>query len=120
MRLLVYSSDTFFPRLLGSALPAECQVIAELNRSRLKEAAWGAQADVLVLDLDSKQATLAEHLKLYDDVASVGPPIIVATDFVRHETSEFYRRGAFDCVPKPTPLEDLHRSVRRAYERAMM
>src|SRR5262245_60028601 len=120
VRVLFYSPEHELTALLTSALRPECSVIVELDRRKLKDAAASGGADVMVLDLDSKQAALADQLAFYDTLSDSPIPIVVMSDLGRSTITGFLQRGAFDCIRKPPSLIEFRVIVRRAYEHALM
>ena len=120
VRVLFYSPEHELTALLTSALRPECSVIIEPDRRKLKEAASSGQADVMVLDLDSKHAPLSEQLAFYDSVSDSPIPVVVMSDLGRSTITGFLQRGAFDCIRKPPSLIEFRVIVRRAYQHALM
>ena len=91
------------------------------SKERLRQACFGVQATVLVLDLDCNYSSLPQQLELYDQIADCPIPIIVMTDDLRPSTAmEFIQRGAFDCIRKPPSLLEFKVIVRRAHAQAQM
>jgi DNA-binding NtrC family response regulator len=120
VRVLLYSPEHELTALLSSALRPECSVIVEPDRRKLKETATAGNADVLVLDLDSKHAPMAEQLAFYDSVSDSPIPVVVMSDLGRSTITGFLQRGAFDCIRKPPSLIEFRVIVRRAYQHALM
>jgi DNA-binding NtrC family response regulator len=120
VRVLLHSFDHKLPTLLTSALRPECSVVFEPDRRKLKHNAVTGQADVMVLDLDTNYAPLAEQLAFFEEVSDSPIPIVVMTDLGRSDVTDFLLRGAFDRIRKPPSIVEFRVIVRKAYEHAVM
>ena len=62
IRVLVHSKDPRLHPVFSAALQPEFEVRIEPDMERAKDLAFSAQAEVLILDLDSDYSDLKDHL----------------------------------------------------------
>lgn len=121
IRIVLYSKDAKLEPLLASALRSQCRVEWESDWTALETRMAQDEADILVLDFDSNEGSLSEHLAFYDELRECRIPVVVMTDDLRRSTAmEYLQRGAYDCVRKPPSLVELSVVLRRAYEHKTM
>src|SRR5690349_17669480 len=121
IRLLVYSEDTKLQPLLTSALRPDYSVTVESDPDRVRDMIADEASDVLILDFDSRYASLEEQLAFYDTLGDCRLPVVVMTDDVRRSTAiGLLQRGAYDHIRKLPSLLELKVVVRRAYEHAQL
>ena len=121
IRLLLHSSDRKLQSLLGVTLGADYDVLVEPNQDEVKRILAGEQADVLILDFDSADASLDELLRFLSEIAVFRTPVVVMTDDEKRSTVlRFVEHGAYDCFHKPPHLVELKLVVRRAHQHAQL
>jgi DNA-binding NtrC family response regulator len=121
IQVALFSEDSKLAPLLVSALKPECSVVVQFDKEMIKKTALSGEADVIVLDLDSNNSSLSQHLVFYDEIGDSTVPIVVMTDDLSRSTAmAFLQRGAFDCIRKPPSIVEFKVIVGRAYEHAQM
>ncbi len=120
IRLLLYS-DSNLQGVLAVMLGPEYSVLVESSKDKVKQLIAGEQIDVLIVDLDSSYAALAEQLKFLAEIKGSRVPILVMTDDDRRSTAmELVGHGVYDYFRKPPSIKDLKFVVGRAHEHAKL
>jgi DNA-binding NtrC family response regulator len=121
IQLVLHTSDRRLEPLIASALKPEYKISVEESKEKIKQIASRRNADVLLLDFDSNDASLEEHLAFYDEIGDSDIPIVVMTDDLRRSTAAaLLQRGAYDCIRKPPSLIALKVIIQRASEHGRM
>jgi DNA-binding NtrC family response regulator len=119
IRLLLFSQDINLQFLLAPTLGAEFSVALERRMDKVREAISRGQCDVLILDLDANTYPIQQQLGFFDEIRTLGVPVVVMTDEDSRETAmDLVERGVYNCVRKPPVLPELKIVVRRAHEYA--
>jgi DNA-binding NtrC family response regulator len=107
--------------VLAVMLGPEYSVLVESSKDKVKQLIAGEQIDVLIVDLDSSYAALAEQLKFLAEIKGSRVPILVMTDDDRRSTAmELVGHGVYDYFRKPPSIKDLKFVVGRAHEHAKL
>ena len=120
IRLLLYS-DSNLQDVLAVMLGQDYSLLVESSKDKVKRLIAGEQIDVLIVDLDSSYAALAEQLKFLAEIKGSRVPILVMTDDDRRSTAmELVGHGVYDYFRKPPSIKDLKFVVGRAHEHATL
>lgn len=121
IRIGLYSEDRKLLPILSSALGREFQVQLEQSEDEAARKLSRGEWDVVILDLDSNQASLKERIaSCRRIVASQVSSVIMADDSLRGAAEELVRLGAYSYCRKPPNLRDLRAIMRRVNERVLL
>ncbi|HVC91360.1 MAG TPA: sigma-54 dependent transcriptional regulator [Acidobacteriaceae bacterium] len=117
IRIALYSEDRKLQQLLSSALGKEFQITLEPAEEEIHQLFSAGECDVVVLDLDSNQASLQERIACSGRiVGSKVSPVVLADDGLRSTALELVRQGAHSYCRKPPSIVELKAMLRRAHE----
>jgi len=95
-------------------------VVSEPDREKLKQLAWDAAFDVLLLDLDAS-SDIDQQVQFFEDISAAPVAVVVLTDdAARPSAIELVQRGAHGYCRKPPALRELKATIRRAAEYTAM
>src|SRR5580658_10088050 len=121
IRLLLYSQDLSLQSLLAPTLGSEFSVFLERRMNRIREIISKGQCDVLILDLEPGSYPIQQQLGFFDEIRSLGVPVVVMTDDDSRATAmDLVQRGVYNYIRKPPVLPELKIVVRRAHEYAVL
>jgi DNA-binding NtrC family response regulator len=121
IQLVLHTPDLRLQPLIAAALKPEYAISVEVSKEKIKQIASQGNADVLLLDFDTNNASIEAYLAFYDEVGDSDIPIVVMTDDLRRSTATaLLQRGAYDCIRKPPSLIELKVIVQRASEHGRM
>src|SRR5580658_5059498 len=121
IRLLLYSQDLSLQSLLAPTLGSEFSVFLERRMNRIREIISKGQCDVLILDLEPGSYPIQQQLGFFDEIRSLGVPVVVMTDDDSRATAmDLVQRGVYNYIRKPPVLPELKIVIRRAHEYAVL
>ncbi|MFB3853954.1 MAG: sigma-54-dependent transcriptional regulator [Vicinamibacterales bacterium] len=117
-RLLLVDDDEVFRRVMtGELRRLGYEVVAAASGAEAIRKAAETGPDVVLLDLRLPDMSGLEVLEALNEAAA-GTEVVMMTGHASIDTAiESIRRGAFDYVVKPCPLDELELRLRRAVER---
>ena len=120
-RIGLYSEDRTMLTILSSALGPEFQVKLERSEEEAARKLSLGEWDVVILDLDSNQASLKERIASCKRiVASQVSSVVMADDSLRGAAEELVRLGAYSFCRKPPSVRELRAIMRRVNERILL
>lgn len=121
VRIGLYSEDRKLLSILSSALGIEFRVQMEPAEDEVRRSLSSGRWDVVILDLDSNQATLAQRVAACKRlVASQVSSVVMADDSLRGVAEELVRLGAYSYCRKPPSVRELKAIMRRVHERSVL
>lgn len=121
VRIGLYSEDRKLQQILSSALGGEFKVFFEATEDGINRLLCAGGCDVLILDLDSNDASLEQRIScLRRIIASQVSSVVMADDGLRSTAVELVRLGAFNYCRKPPSIRDLKAMLHRAHERSSL
>jgi two-component system alkaline phosphatase synthesis response regulator PhoP len=118
IRILIVDDDSDMQRLLQCWLePAGYQTVAALDGEKAMNSLSASRFDLTLVDYSMPRMNGMQVLEqIADRRIAVGPLLLTAS----HDVGlivEAMRRGALDCLVKPTPAKDLLVTLNEALER---
>lgn len=121
VRIGLYSEDRKLLSVLSSALGNECRIQMEPGEEEVKRSLASERWDVVILDLDSSQASVAQRIASCKRiVGSQVSTIVMADDSLRGVAEELVRLGAYSYCRKPPSVRELRAIMRRVHERTLL
>jgi DNA-binding NtrC family response regulator len=121
IRIGFYSEDRTLQQLLSSALGKEFKIIQESHEDGINHLLSAESCDVVILDLNSDQASLKERIACSQRiVASPIGSVVMADDSIRSTAVELVRLGAYGYCRRPPSIRDLKTMLRRAHENSSL
>jgi DNA-binding NtrC family response regulator len=116
-RIGLFSEDRTLHPLLSSALGTDFEVLLGSSAKEMNEWVAAGRCDVMILDLDSQEDSLAARIECSRRlIASNVPAILMADDSLRSTAFELVHEGAFGYCRRPPSIRDLKTMLSRAYE----
>src|SRR4030081_2852144 len=104
-------------QILSSVLGKEFQVLLQTTEEGIGRMVADSGCDVVILDLDSDDASLQERIaSCRRIVRSRVSSVVMADDTLRATAAELVRLGAHSYCRKPPSIRDLKALLHRAYE----
>lgn len=117
IRIGLYSDDPKLQQILSSVLGKEFQVLLQTTEEGIGRMVADGGCDVVILDLDSDDASLQERIaSCRRIVRSRVSSVVMADDTLRATAAELVRLGAHSYCRKPPSIRDLKALLHRAYE----
>jgi DNA-binding NtrC family response regulator len=117
IRIGLYSDDPKLQQILSSVLGKEFQVLLQTTEEGIGRMVADSGCDVVILDLDSDDASLQERIaSCRRIVRSRVSSVVMADDTLRATAAELVRLGAHSYCRKPPSIRDLKALLHRAYE----
>jgi DNA-binding NtrC family response regulator len=121
IRLLLYSQNLSLQSLLAPTLGCDFSLFLERRMDRIREIISKGQCDVLILDLEPGSYPIQQQLGFFDEIRSLGVPVVVMTDDDSRATAmDLVQRGVYNYIRKPPVLPELKIVIRRAHEYAVL
>ena len=121
IRVILSSQDAKLQPLLAPALGPDFQVLPATHGESLKQLAWDAAFDVLLLDLDAPSAEIDQQVQLFEEINRTDVAVVVITDDAQRATAiDLVQRGAHGYCRKPPALRELKSMIRKASEHTAM
>jgi DNA-binding NtrC family response regulator len=117
IRIGLLSEDGALQPLLSSALGKEFQVQRALDADEVEVLVEAAECDVVLLDLNSNNASIRDRIEIARRViASQVPSVVMADDGLRSTAVELVRVGAYGYCRRPPSIRELKAMLCRASE----
>ncbi len=117
IRIGLLSEDGALQPLLSSALGKEFQVQRALDADEVEVLVEAAECDVVLLDLNSNNASIRDRIEVARRViASQVPSVVMADDGLRSTAVELVRLGAYGYCRRPPSIRELKAMLCRASE----
>src|ERR1035438_6526720 len=117
IRIGLLSEDGALQPLLSSALGKEFQVQRALDADEVEVLVEAAECDVVLLDLNSNNASIRDRIEVARRViASQVPSVVMADDGLRSTAVELVRVGAYGYCRRPPSIRELKAMLCRASE----
>ena len=117
IRIGLLSEDGALQPLLSSALGKEFQVQRALDADEVEVLVEAAECDVVLLDLNSNNASIRDRIEIARRViASQVPSVVMADDGLRSTAVELVRVGAYGYCRRPPSIRALKAMLCRASE----
>lgn len=117
VRIGLYSEDKKLEQVLSSALGCDFHITMERTEDGIHAMITSGECDVVLLDLDSHDRTLAQRIECCRKIAEAPiPAVVIADDGMRAMAAELVRLGAFNYCRKPPSVRDLKTMLLRANE----
>ncbi len=117
IRVLLSSADLKLQSLLAAALGREFEILLETDTDRCKQLVSDRSVDVFLLDLETRDRSLEELVKVYDEIAPLGiAGIAITDDAARQAVIELMSRGLLGYCRKPLAIREMKPMLRRAFE----
>ncbi|HUQ92719.1 MAG TPA: sigma-54 dependent transcriptional regulator [Bryobacteraceae bacterium] len=121
IRVLIVSGQTSLQRPLGAILEPEMTISVQADRKSALDLISRDQADVVIVDLDTRFAPLVQQLAFLSELRGAGVPVLVLTDDDRRSTAlELLEHGVYDQIRKPPSPLEMSVVIRRAHEHALL
>lgn len=115
IRVGFFTSDSKLHQILSSALGVEFKLLLEATEQGIVAMHEDGDCDVVILDLDSADPNLQQHLSSCRRLAQI-PSVVMVDDALRSTAAELVRLGCYSSCRKPPSIRDLKIMLRRAYE----
>lgn len=117
IRIALFSDDRKLQQLLSSALGKEFPITLEPEEEAIHRSFSAGECDVVILDLDSNQASLQQRIAGSERLVGLKiAPVVLAEDGIRSVALELVRQGAHSYCRKPPSIVELKAMLRRAHE----
>ncbi len=121
IRIGLLSEDGALQPLLSSALGKEFQVQRALDVDEVQVLVEAAECDVVLLDLNSNNASIRDRVESARRViASQVPSVVMADDGLRSTAVELVRLGAYGYCRRPPSIRELKAMLCRASENSSL
>ncbi len=121
IRIGLLSEDGALQPLLSSALGKEFQVQRALDADEVEVLVEAAECDVVLLDLNSNNASIRDRVESARRViASQVPSVVMADDGLRSTAVELVRLGAYGYCRRPPSIRELKAMLCRASENSSL
>jgi len=121
IRIGLYSDDATLQSLVSTALGREFNVSLESTQDGIKQLLNSGECDVVLVDLNSKDPLLQEHIDgCRRFISDLVPTVVLADDGLRSTAIALVRMGAYGHCRKPPSIRDLKTILRRAHENSML
>lgn len=117
VRIAFFSDDRKLQNLLSSALGKEFQITLESQEDSIHRSFSAGECDVVILDLDSNQASLQQRIAGAKRLIGMKiAPVVLADDDIRSVALELVHQGAHSYCRKPPSIVELKAMLQRACE----
>ena len=121
IRIGLLSEDGALQPLLSSALGKEFQVQRALDADEVEVLVEAAECDVVLLDLNSNNASIRDRVEgARRVIASQVPSVVMADDGLRSTAVELVRLGAYGYCRRPPSIRELKAMLCRASENSSL